>query len=99
MFSSQDGIQLETTTDTGGGQNVYYIDAFDSMTYVVDVPTTSNYLLSYRTASQAGSDPGFRVFIDNEYLQIYSQFHQPVVGRVGKHSKVVLSALALAHML
>ena len=71
-FSSQDGIQLETTTDTGGGQNVGYIDAFDSMTYVVDVPSTSNYLLSYRTASQAGSDPGFRVFIDNEYADLFS---------------------------
>lgn len=71
-FSSQDGIQLETTTDIGGGQNVGYIDAFDSMTYVVDVPSTSNYLLSYRTASQAGSDPGFRVFIDNEYSDLFS---------------------------
>jgi beta-glucanase (GH16 family) len=71
-FSSQAGIQLETTTDTGGGQNVGYIDAFDSMTYVVDVPSTSNYLLSYRTASQAGSDPGFRVFIDNEYSDLFS---------------------------
>ena len=66
-YSSEDGIQLETTSDTGGGQNVGYIDAFDSMTYIVEVPTTGNYRLSYRTASQSGSSPGFRVLIDGEY--------------------------------
>ena len=43
--ASQDGIQLEATSDTGGGQNVGYIDAFDSLTYIVDVPTNDNYRL------------------------------------------------------
>ena len=88
-FSTQDGVQVETTTDTGGGQNVGYVDAFDSMTYVVDVPSTSNYLLSYRIASQAGSDPGFRVFIDNTYSDLFSvpstggfQSWQTLQGRV-----------------
>ena len=69
-FSSQDGTQLETTSDTGGGQNVGYVDAFDSMTYIVDVPTTGNYLLSYRTASLNGSSPGFRIFVDGQYSDI-----------------------------
>ena len=69
-FSSQDGTQLETTSDTGGGQNIGYVDAFDSMTYIVDVPTTGNYLLSYRTASLNGSSPGFRIFVDGQYSDI-----------------------------
>jgi beta-glucanase (GH16 family) len=69
-FSSQDGTQLETTSDTGGGQNVGYVDAFDSLTYIVDVPTTGNYRLSYRTASLNGSSPGFRIFVDGQYSDI-----------------------------
>ena len=71
-FSIQDGIQVETTNDAGGGQNIGFIDTFDSLTYIVDVPSNSNYLLSYRIASQIGSDPGFRVFIDGEYSDIFA---------------------------
>ena len=33
------GVQVETTTDAGGGQNVGYIDAGDWMSYDVTMPT------------------------------------------------------------
>ena len=35
------------------------------------MPTNDNYRLSYRTASQSGRSPGFRVFVDGEYSDIF----------------------------
>ena len=51
------GIDTETTTDTGGGTNVGWIDTGDWMTYenaVVNIPTSGQYVVSYRVASEAG---------------------------------------------
>ncbi|HEX6430033.1 MAG TPA: beta-1,3-glucanase family protein [Niastella sp.] len=45
------GVQVETTTDAGGGQNVAYIDAGDWMSYDVTIPTTGTYRIIYRVAS------------------------------------------------
>ncbi|GAB2506140.1 hypothetical protein GCM10008940_04980 [Microbulbifer agarilyticus] len=49
-------VQTEATTDTGGGQNVGWIDAGDWMTYSVNLPasSTGNYEISYRVASESG---------------------------------------------
>ena len=71
-YLSQDGIQLESTSDSGGGQNVGYIDAFNSMTYSVDIPSSGNYLFNYRIASNNGSDPGFRVFVNDVFVDEFS---------------------------
>jgi len=71
-FESFDGVELETTTDIGGGQNVGYIDAFDSMTYSLNIPTTGNYLFQYRTASLYGSDPGFSVYVNDQIVDSFS---------------------------
>jgi endoglucanase len=51
------GIQTEATTDTGGGSNIGYTDGGDWIAYdntTVDIPTTGQYILSYRVASQDG---------------------------------------------
>ncbi len=51
------GILDETTTDTGGGTAAAWIDAGDWMAFgssVVNVPTTGQYILSYRVASLGG---------------------------------------------
>lgn len=53
-YCTSNGVQLETTTDGGGGQNVGYIDANDYMVYRVNVPTAGSYRIQYRVASQAG---------------------------------------------
>ncbi|WP_175532020.1 carbohydrate-binding protein [Paenibacillus sp. yr247] len=50
-FSAMSGIQLETTTDTGGGLDVGWIDAGDWMYYNVNVPTAGTYTVQYRVAS------------------------------------------------
>jgi beta-glucanase (GH16 family) len=71
-YLSQDGIQLESTSDSGGGQNVGYIDAFNAMTYSVDIPSSGNYLFNYRIASNYGSDPGFRVFVNDVLADEFS---------------------------
>lgn len=53
-FCQMSGVQVEATTDAGGGSNLGYIDAGDWMTYAVDVPADGNYRVSYRVAA-AGS--------------------------------------------
>jgi len=71
-YANASGVDTESTSDIGGGENVGWIDAYDSMTYIVDVPAAGNYRLDYRIASQNGSDPGFRVFANNEYIDLFS---------------------------
>ncbi|MBN8430993.1 carbohydrate-binding protein [Microbulbifer salipaludis] len=49
------GVQVESTTDSGGGMNVGWIDAGDWMTYIVTLPpsSTGNYEVRYRVASES----------------------------------------------
>lgn len=61
-YSSMSGVQTETTTDTGGGSNVGYIDTGDWMAYnSITIPTTGTYKIEYRVASQNG---GGRLSLD-----------------------------------
>jgi len=53
-YCSMSGIQTENTTDTGGGQNVGWIEANDWMAYKINVPSTGTYTVSYRVASPSG---------------------------------------------
>jgi hypothetical protein len=54
-YSSNQGVQLEGTTDAGGGQNVGWIDATDWMAYnSITIPTTGTYFVDYRVASANG---------------------------------------------
>nr|WP_315486462.1 carbohydrate-binding protein [uncultured Undibacterium sp.] len=68
-FCSMSGVQTESTSDVGGGQNVGYIDTGDWMSYSVDVPAAGSYKITYRVASatstgvlqleQAGGTPSY----------------------------------------
>jgi beta-glucanase (GH16 family) len=61
-YSAMNGIQTETTTDAGGGQNVGWIDANDWMAYnSINFPTSGSYRVEYRVASQSG---GGRLSLD-----------------------------------
>ncbi|ELR73793.1 hypothetical protein C900_01403 [Fulvivirga imtechensis AK7] len=52
-YTAMSGIQLESTTDTGGGQNVGSIDAADWLEYEISVPVTGTYAVSYRVSSES----------------------------------------------
>jgi hypothetical protein len=58
------GIELETTTDDGGGQNIGYIDKGDYVEYTVFVPSTGDFLIEYRVAGLWDSQ-GFEVRFDD----------------------------------
>lgn len=54
-YFANNGVQTENTTDTGGGQNVGWIDANDWMAYSnITIPTTGTYTIEYRVASPSG---------------------------------------------
>jgi len=51
-YSAMSGIQVEATTDTGGGSNVGYTETGDWLAYKsINFPTTGSYLIEYRVAS------------------------------------------------
>jgi endoglucanase len=50
-YCQMSGVQLETTSDAGGGQNVGWIDTGDWMGYRINVPSSGTYTVSYRIAS------------------------------------------------
>ena len=47
----QSGIQLENTTDEGGGQNIGFLDVGDYLDYYIDVAQAGLYEVNYRTAA------------------------------------------------
>jgi endoglucanase len=54
-YDYMSGIQVESTTDSGGGQDVGYIDAGDWLSYpAVNIPSSGTYLLEFRVASNNG---------------------------------------------
>jgi hypothetical protein len=55
-YTAMSGVQLENTTDSGGGQNVGWIDAGDWMAHAtINFPTSGTYKVEYRVASPGGS--------------------------------------------
>ena len=49
------GITLENTNDTGGGQNIGYLDVGDFADYRVNVTQSGAYEVIYRTASEGNT--------------------------------------------
>ena len=52
-FFKQTGIQLESTTDAGGGENIGFLDAGDFLDYYIDVAQAGTYSVDYRTAAES----------------------------------------------
>lgn len=50
-----DDVDIEATTDTGGGYNLGWIDAGEWLTFNATVPTSGTYTVSYRVASTAAT--------------------------------------------
>ncbi|MES2673978.1 MAG: cellulase family glycosylhydrolase [Pseudomonadota bacterium] len=56
-YSTMTGVQTEATTDVGGGRNVGWTDANDSLSYSgtgINIPATGSYKITYRVASLNG---------------------------------------------
>jgi endoglucanase Acf2 len=61
-YDAMSGVQTETTSDTGGGLNVGWIDLNDWMDYNVNVQSSGTYRIDYRVASpNATGKVDFRV--------------------------------------
>jgi hypothetical protein len=58
-YTSMSGVQAENTADTGGGQNIGYLDTYDWMNYTVTVNAAGTYTMNFRVA--AGSASQFEV--------------------------------------
>lgn len=59
-YNYMSGIQTETTTDTGGGKDVGYIEVGDWMDYIINVPTTGVYTIYYRVAGTVAGSIAFK---------------------------------------
>ena len=66
--SPEGDIGTQGTDDEGGGLNVGWIDAGDWMEYALTIPSSGNYSISYRVASQNGSNPGIMSYIDGNLV-------------------------------
>ena len=63
-FDFQSGIELENSTDVGGGQNIAYLDSGDYLEYEVNVTAAGTYQVDYRTAAEFGVGRLGLYFID-----------------------------------
>jgi aryl-phospho-beta-D-glucosidase BglC (GH1 family) len=63
-FETNNGFQLESTTDTGGGQNLGYSDIGDYADYLVTIKDAGTYDVSYRVASESNGGGVELVLID-----------------------------------
>jgi endoglucanase len=67
-FYAQSGLQLETTTDANGGQNIGYTDAGDYLDYLVNIGQAGNYQIQYRSSGQSQTG-GIKLQLINETTQ------------------------------
>lgn len=67
-YDAMSGIQTQSTSDVGGGQNVGWLDNGDWMEYIVNFPTSGTYTTEYRLASQSNG-ASFDVSIDGSVAE------------------------------
>ena len=80
-FVFQSGVELENTNDTGGGQNIGFLDPGDYLDYEVNVTVAGTYDVDYRTAAQFGGGQIELQLIDNAgNVTIVSEPNFPVTG-------------------
>ena len=54
-FASMSGVQKESTSDAGGGQDVGYVDPGDWMDYAVNASTAGTYTITFRVATTSSN--------------------------------------------
>ncbi len=63
-YTSMNGVLLENTTDTDGGQNVGFLASGDWLLYKVNVAASAKYDLKFRTASETTAGV-VEILVDN----------------------------------
>jgi endoglucanase len=76
-YGSMYGVQKETTTDVGGGQNVGYIDNGDWMKYAINAPAAGTYTFSFRVATAA---TGAQFRVKNSAGTVLATVNVPTTG-------------------
>ncbi|MEL0068601.1 MAG: glycoside hydrolase family 3 N-terminal domain-containing protein [Gammaproteobacteria bacterium] len=76
-YSAMSGIQIENTSDVGGGQNIGFVDVGDWLEYELDVTEAGTYEIQYRLASLPGSS-GFTTTING--TSVHTQAAQSTGG-------------------
>lgn len=70
-FCANNGIEIETTSDSEGGQNIAYIDSGDWAEYKIYVSTAGNYFINSRVAS-ADSQSQLEILVDGAQVSSLS---------------------------
>lgn len=77
----QSGVQLENTSDIGGGENIGFLDPGDYLDYEIDVATSGTYQVDYRTASETSDGAIELQLIDDEQNPVV--LHSPSFALTG----------------
>ncbi|MDP5105923.1 MAG: carbohydrate-binding protein, partial [Polaribacter sp.] len=95
-FNKQFGLQTESTTDVGLGQNIGYTDEGDYAEYLIYISDSGNYNLDVRTTAESNAGKIEFELINNDVRQSVSEINLPVTGGWQKWqtstSAVVLNA-------
>lgn len=76
-YSAGFDVKSQTTSDTGGGLNVGWIDNDDWMEYLVSVTTQGTYVVNYRVASL---NTGGQIQLQNESADVLATTSIPATG-------------------
>ncbi|MFL9845107.1 carbohydrate-binding protein [Flavobacterium rhizosphaerae] len=79
-FYVNNGLALEDTTDSGGGQNIGYTDAGDYLDYLVNINEAGNYKIEYRTSGQSQTGQVTLQLINNDVVQDIQTVSFPPTG-------------------
>ena len=79
-YSSQEGLQTENTSDTGGGKNLGYTDVGDYAEYKIFVSKDGNYQLDIRSAAQNNSGSIDFEIVNENSVENLTSVNLPITG-------------------
>jgi len=79
-YSSQEGLQTENTSDTGGGKNLGYTDVGDFAEYKIFVSKDGNYQLDIRSAAQNNSGSIDFEIVNENSVENLTSVSLPITG-------------------
>jgi peptidoglycan/xylan/chitin deacetylase (PgdA/CDA1 family) len=66
-YRTTENVDIQVTTDTGGGHNIGWVIAGEWLTYTVNIPTAGNYKLEYRGSATA-TGKTVDIFLDSTLI-------------------------------